>query len=113
MLNRPLKNDYSHLITVESVYTVQTLSQVWITKNILIRSDGGINDQDRSLLSSSRRSSRRYRGSDGSLARKYPAEWYKTVIMLFYALFCISAMSIVEVIVHDKVPRKFPYFLFE
>jgi len=67
-------------------------------------SDGGINDQDRSLLSSSRRSSRRYRGSDGSLARKYPAEWYKTVVMLFYALFCISAMSIVEVIVHDKVP---------
>merc|ERR1712123_13068 len=59
-------------------------------------SDGGINDQDRSLLSSSRKSSRRYRGSDGSLARKYPAEWYKTVVMFVYALFCISVMSIVE-----------------
>merc|ERR1711935_423756 len=67
-------------------------------------SDGGINDQDRSLLSSSRRSSRRYRGSDGSLARKYPAEWYKTVVMFVYALFCILVMSIVEAIVHDKVP---------
>jgi len=67
-------------------------------------SDGGINDQDRSLLSSRRSSRGRYRGSDGSLARKYPAEWYKTVIMLFYALGCIATMSVVEAIVHDKVP---------
>ena len=69
-------------------------------------SDGGINDQDRSLLSSRRSSRSRYRGSDGSLARKYPAEWYKTVIMFIYALGCIATMSVVEAIVHDKVPRK-------
>lgn len=69
-------------------------------------SDGGITEHDRSnlLRNSSRRS--KNGGRRSSLGKKYPPEYWKTFIMLIYALCCLIAMTIIETIVHDNVPEQ-------
>jgi len=59
------------------------------------------NDHDRSLLSNRRTTGQNRRSS---VRKKYPPEWYKTFVMLLYAICCLIAMTFIETIVHDRVP---------
>jgi shingomyelin synthase len=66
-------------------------------------SDSAPGDSDRtSLLQKERRGGRL--SIKSSAKKNYPAEWLKTLVLLLYTLCCLTAMTIVETIVHDRVP---------
>ena len=71
----------------------------------VLRSDSAPGDSDRtSLLQKERRGGRL--SIKSSAKKNYPAEWLKTLVLLLYTLCCLTAMTIVETIVHDRVPRE-------
>ena len=62
------------------------------------------NDLDRSLSTKKDIIGQHCRSS---LRKEYPPEWSKTLIMLVYAISCLSAMTFIITIVHDRVPGNF------
>ena len=71
----------------------------------LLYSDSGTGDNDRSLLLSKERRGPRL-SIKASSKKNYPPEWFRTLVMLLYAISCLITMTIVEAIVHDHVPCK-------
>lgn len=58
------------------------------------------------LIQRTRRRQKESIGKFKSIPKKYPPEWWKTFLILFYTICCLFLMTIVETIVHDKVPEQ-------